>query len=107
MKKPSYTLAEINQGFVVAINMEAHPGDGDKLAAVLQSLVPPSSAEPGMKIFQPYRSPSDPLKFFVFELYVNEAAWGAHQETAHFEAVVGDILRFAAKRERVPFIPYT
>lgn len=107
MKKASYTPAELNEGFVVAINIEALPGAGDKMAAVLQGLVAPTMNEPGVKLFLPYRSPTNPLQFFIFELYVNEAGWGAHQETDHFKVAVKDILQFAAKRERVPFVPYS
>jgi quinol monooxygenase YgiN len=107
MKKSSYTPAELNDGFVVAINIEAKPGMGDKMAAILQSLVAPTMNEPGVKLFLPYRSPANPLQFFIFELYVDEAGWHAHQESQHFKAAVGDIVQWAARRERVPFVPYS
>jgi quinol monooxygenase YgiN len=106
MKKSSYTPAELNEGFVVAINIEAKPGFGDRMAAVLQGLVAPTMNEPGVKLFLPYRSPANPLQFFIFELYVNEAGWAEHQASEHFKAVVGDIVQWAARRERVPFVPY-
>ena len=49
-------------------------------------------AEPGVKLFLPYRSPSNPRAFFVSELYVNEQGWAAHQQTNHFKAFVDTIL---------------
>ena len=44
--------------------------------------------------------------FFIFELYVNEAAWGAHEATDHFKAAVAQLLPTVTRRERVPFIPF-
>jgi len=107
MKKTSYTPAELNNGFVVAITIEAKAGQGDAMAAILGGLVAPTLAEPGVKLFIPYRSPTDPLSFFIFELYVNEDGWRAHQETPHFEAAIKELLPRAARRERIPFVPYT
>ncbi len=61
-----FTLADLNSGFVVAINLHAKPGQGDALADVLQQLMGPSCAEPGMNAFIPYRSPTDRDAFFIF-----------------------------------------
>jgi len=106
MKKSSYTPADLNAGFVVAITIEAKPGEEDAVGAILQGLVAPTTAEPGVKLFLAYRSPSNPASFFLYELYVDEAAWQHHQETAHFKAAIAELLPRAARRERVPFTPY-
>jgi quinol monooxygenase YgiN len=107
VKKTSYTPAELNEGFVVAITIEAKEGQADTVGALLGGLVAPTLAEPGVKLFIPYRSPNNPLLFFLFELYVNEAGWLAHQETEHFKAAIRELLPRASRRERVPFLPYT
>lgn len=44
------------------------------MAEIARRLTPPSMAEPGVKLFLTYRSPTNPSLFFIFELYVNEAA---------------------------------
>jgi len=106
MQPAIFTPKALNDGFVVAITIEAKPGEADRMAAILQHLVAPTMAEPGVKLFLPYRSPTNPLLFFVFELYVNEAAWSAHQDTTHFKEAVKYIVPNAARRERVPFVPY-
>lgn len=106
MKKTSYTPADLNVGFVVAINIEAAPGEEDAVGAILQGLVAPSTAEPGVKLFLPYRSPDNPASFFLYELYVDEAGWRQHQETDHFKAAIADLVPRTSKRERVPFVPY-
>ena len=78
-------LKSLNNGFVVAIMLEAKEGEEEALAEILRVMTPPTMAEPGVKLFLPYRSPTNPRLFFVFELYVNQAAWGAHEATDHFK----------------------
>jgi quinol monooxygenase YgiN len=107
MKKSSYSPAELNDGFVVAITIEAKEGQADAVGAILGGLVAPTLAEPGVKLFIPYRSPTNPLLFFLFELYLNEDGWRAHQETDHFKAAIKKLVPRAARRERIPFVPYT
>jgi quinol monooxygenase YgiN len=107
MKKSSYSPTELNDGFVVAITIEAKEGQADAVGAIIGALVAPTLAEPGVKLFNPYRSPTDPLLFFIFELYLNEDGWRAHQETAHFKAAIKELLPRCARRERIPFVPYT
>jgi quinol monooxygenase YgiN len=75
MKKAAYTPADLNDGFVVAIMIEAKPGEADAVAEIGQKLIAPTLAEPGVKLFIPYRSPINPALFFIYELYVDEAAW--------------------------------
>ena len=103
---PADALKSLNDGFVVAIMLEAKEGQGDALAEILQVMTPLTMAEPGVKLFLSYRSPTNPLLFFVFELYVNEAAWGAHEATDHFKIAVAQLLPRVTRRERVPFIPF-
>ena len=107
MQTTGVTPTELNDGFVVAINITAKPGEEDEVARILADLVAPTMAEPGVKLFLPYRSPTDPSQFFIFELYREEAAWGAHQETDHFKAAIAELLPRVSRRERVPFVPYT
>jgi (4S)-4-hydroxy-5-phosphonooxypentane-2,3-dione isomerase len=100
------TLAGLNDGFVVAIMLEAKDGEGDAVAEIARRLTPPSMAEPGVKLFLPYRSPTNPSLFFIFELYVNEAAWKAHESTDHFKTLVPELVSKLKRRERVPFVPF-
>lgn len=106
MQKTNLTFEDLNNGFVVAINIEAKPGEGEAVGRILESLVVPTMTEPGVKLFVPYRSPESDRRFFLFELYTDEGAWAAHQQTAHFKAAIADLVPRVAKRERVPFVPY-
>ena len=98
------SLAALNQGFVVAIMLEAKDGEGDAVAEIARGLTPPSMAEPGVKLFLPYRSPTNPAQFFIFELYVDEAAWKAHEATV--KSLVPELVSKLKRRERVPFVPF-
>ena len=106
MSDTSLTFEELNDGFVVAINIEAKEGKADAVARILESLVVPTMAEPGVKLFLPYRAPDNDGRFFLFELYKNESAWAAHQETKHFKVAIAELVPLVARRERVPFVPY-
>ena len=107
MKKASYTPADLNDGFVVTVTIEAKDGHADAVGSIIGKLVAPTLAEPGVKLFIPYRSPTNPHLFFIYELYLNEDGWRAHQETEHFKALIKDLLPLAARRERIPFVPFT
>lgn len=106
MTETAFTPTELNQGFVVAIEIVAKPGHEDAVAHALEILVKPTLAEPGVKLFLPYRSPTDPAAFFIFELYENEAGWAEHQKTAHFKTFVETMLPRISKRQRVPYVPF-
>jgi quinol monooxygenase YgiN len=100
------TLNALNDGFVVAITLEAKEGEAEAIASILHGLVDPTMAEPGVKLFLPYRSPTNRSLFFVFELYVNEQGWHAHEKTTHFKEAVEGLLPRVVRRERVPFVPF-
>lgn len=107
MPETSFTPSDLNEGFVVAIDIVAKEGEADAVAALLDGLVAPTLAEPGVKLFLPYRSPSDPARFFIFELYTDESGWAAHQETEHFKKAIAELVPRVSHRERVPYVPYT
>jgi quinol monooxygenase YgiN len=96
----------LNEGFVVAINIVAKDGEAENVARILERLIAPTMAEGGVKFFMPYRSPTDANAFFVYELYVNEAGWDAHNVSVHFLSAVEELIPKVTVRERVPFVPY-
>lgn len=98
--------AGLNKGFAVAINIVAKEGKGDEVARILEDLIEPTMAEEKVKFFVPYRSPTDPLCFFVYELYTDETGWEAHNQAPHFLKVVDRLVSLAAHRQRIPFVPF-
>jgi quinol monooxygenase YgiN len=71
--------------YTVAVTWIAKEGEEEAVAAALERLVEPSRAEDGVLVYIPHRDPQDPRRFFVYEQYVDEAAYTAHTETEHFQ----------------------
>ena len=61
---PRESLAALNEGFAVAIMLEANDVDIDKVVDIQRWLTPLSMAEPGVKLFLPYQSPTNPALSF-------------------------------------------
>jgi quinol monooxygenase YgiN len=94
-------LNNLKDGFVVTAFWEASPGEEDAIAAILSRFAPQAREEPGVRYFLIHRSRSEPSKFFFYEVFKDEAAFAAHQETAHFKKLIaGEALAKLAKRER-------
>jgi quinol monooxygenase YgiN len=90
----------------LAVKWEAKDGEGHAVADVLRRMATAVKSEPGTLLFWAHRSPSNDREFFLYELFADDAAFAAHQETEHFKALVlGEALPKLAKRERVPFVP--
>lgn len=64
----------------------AEEGQGDAVAALLRGYGDDVSAEPGNVRFDAHRLEADPQSFFVYEEYVDEAAFQAHLATEHCAA---------------------
>jgi quinol monooxygenase YgiN len=90
----------------LAVTWEAKEGEAEAVADILRRLASAVKSEPGTLLFWPHRSPSNDRVFFLYELYVDEGAFQAHQQTEHFkDLVLGQALPKLARRERVQFLP--
>jgi quinol monooxygenase YgiN len=89
---------------VVTAFWEANPGEEEAVAAILSLFAPQAREEPGVENFVIHRSRSEPTKFFFYEVFTDEAAFAAHQQTAHFKKLIaGEALPRLAKRERAQY----
>jgi quinol monooxygenase YgiN len=71
--------------YVVTAYWTARDGEERAVADALGKLIEPSRAEPGNLEYQIHRDPSDSRLFFLYEQYVDEEAYQAHQQSAHFK----------------------
>ena len=79
-------------------------GQADKVAGILDCFLPEAQAEPGAKMFLISRGKDNPAQFLFYELFRDEAAFKAHQESAHFKTyIAGQALPLLAKRERAQY----
>lgn len=74
--------------YVVVAQYAALAGREEDLERVLREVAPLSRAEPGCRAYHIQRSVDDPSAFLLYEQYDDEAAYGAHQETEHFERLI-------------------
>jgi quinol monooxygenase YgiN len=93
-----------NQSLVVTAFWEVNSGEEGAVADLLKDFLPQAQREPGVKEFQIHQNISEPQKFFFYEVFVGEAAFADHQQTAHFkDIIVGQAIPRLANRERSQF----
>jgi quinol monooxygenase YgiN len=91
--------------YVVAATYRCKEGEDDKIAEILEIMGPLSRQEPDCLFYQAHRSPDDPRVFFLYEQYVDESGYEAHQATPHFERhVKGDAIPRLESRERAFYV---
>lgn len=87
--------------FVVTARWTARAGNEEKVWEAVEKMIAPSRAESGMLLYVPHRDPADPRVFFFYEQYVDEAAYKAHGESAHFQTYgYGTAIPLLETRER-------
>jgi len=68
--------------------------------------LPEARKEPGVELVTVNRSVTDPAKFLFYEVFSDEAAFEAHQQTPHFkQMILEEALPRLAQRERVQYVP--
>ena len=91
-------------GLLVVAQWEAKEGQADRIADILQRFLPEAQREPGAKMFLISRAKENPAQFLFYELFRDEAAFKAHQESAHFKTyIAGEALPLLARRERMQY----
>jgi len=90
--------------FVVTAFWEALPGEEESVAEILSRFAPEAPTETGVESFVIHPSRSEPSEFFFYEVFQDEVAFAAHQQTAHFKKLIaGEALAKLAKRERAQY----
>jgi quinol monooxygenase YgiN len=91
-------------GLLVVAQWEAKAGQADRIADILSRFLPEAQREAGAKLFLISRAKDNPAQFLFYELFRDEAAFKAHQESAHFKTyIAGEALPLLAKRERTQY----
>jgi quinol monooxygenase YgiN len=91
-------------GLLVVAQWEAKEGQADKVAEILHRFLPEAQGDPGAKLFLISRGKENPAQFLFYELFRDEAAFKAHQDSAYFKTyIAGEALPLLAKRERAQY----
>jgi quinol monooxygenase YgiN len=95
---------KITGGLAVTATWEAREGEADVVADILARFAPKAREEAGVKLFLVHRGVANPAQFLFYELFEDEAAFAAHQQTEHFQSlIVGEGVPRLTKRERVQY----
>jgi quinol monooxygenase YgiN len=91
-------------GLLVVAQWEAKDGEADKVAGILDRFLPEAQREEGAMMFLISRARDNPAQFLFYELFRDEAAFKAHQGSAHFKTyIAGQALPLLARRERMQY----
>jgi quinol monooxygenase YgiN len=82
--------------YVVSAKWRAKDGKADRLREICAEMTEPSRAEEGNLFYQAQVAVDDPQLFYLYEQYVDEAAYHAHMDSPHFTRLV--------KEEAIPEI---
>ena len=73
---------------LVVAQWEAKEGQADNVAYILSRFLPEAQRGPGAQLFLISRGKENPGLFLFYELFRDEAAFSAHQETSHFKTYI-------------------
>jgi quinol monooxygenase YgiN len=91
---------------VLAVTWLARPGEEELIRQILRTMVEATNQEPGCVQYEANCSVEDPLRFFLYEVYLDEAALEEHQRSEHFQRnVVKEALPLLQSRERLLYRP--
>ena len=97
---------QLRHGLVVTAFWKAKPEETEAVASILRRFAPQAQKEPGVRAFMIQQSKSEPSEFFFYEVFDDESAFAAHQQTPHFKALIaGEALPKLVKRERAQYTP--
>ena len=86
--------------FVLAVQIRIKPGNVDAFMKKLADNAAAARKEPGCKQFDVLVDPKDKTKVMLYEIYNDEKAFEAHQQTPHFKKYVAEAVPLLASRER-------
>lgn len=104
MNPQTVSQATAGGGLLVVAQWEAKEGQADRVADILRRFLPEAQNDPGAKLFLIGRGRENPAQFLFYELFADEAALKAHQESAYFKTyIAGEALPLLSKRERAQY----
>jgi quinol monooxygenase YgiN len=81
-------------------------GNESRAWDAVSRLATASRREPGCRIYQPHRDPSDARVMFLYEQYEDQAAFDAHGASEHFETIgKGELFPLMESRDRAVYEP--
>jgi (4S)-4-hydroxy-5-phosphonooxypentane-2,3-dione isomerase len=89
--------------FVLVVNIRIKPENVARWIPLALENAREARKEPGCRQFEVLVDPKDKAKVLLFEIYDDEKAFEAHQQTAHFKKYLTEAVPLLAHRERQVF----
>ena len=86
--------------FVLTVQLRIKPENVDAFMNRLAENAKNARKEPGCKQFDVLVDPSDKTKVMLYEVYNDDKAFEAHQQTPHFKKYIAEAVPLLASRER-------
>ena len=89
--------------FVLIVNIKVKPENVDAFMKKCLENARAARNEPGCRQFEVLVDPKEREKVMLFEIYDDEKAFEAHQQTPHFKKYLAEAVPLLASRERQVF----
>jgi quinol monooxygenase YgiN len=86
--------------FVLSVDLRIKPENVETFTAKAIENAADSRGEPGCRQFDVLVDPRDRTRVMLYEVYADEKAFDAHQQTAHFKKYLAEAVPLLASRER-------
>ncbi len=86
--------------YVLQVEIRIKPGNVDTFMQRLAENAAAARKEPGCRQFDVDVDPNDPTRVMLYEVYADDRAFEAHQQTPHFRKYVAEAVPLLASRER-------
>jgi (4S)-4-hydroxy-5-phosphonooxypentane-2,3-dione isomerase len=86
--------------FVLLVNIRIKPENVERFMKGIGENARAARKEPGCRQFEVLVDAKDKTRVVLFEVYDDESAFEAHQQTPHFKKYLADAVPLLASRER-------
>ena len=86
--------------FVLTVMLRVKPENVERFMAEVLANAREARKEPGCRQFDVLVDPNDKTKVMLYEVYDDESAFEAHQQTPHFKKYLAEAVPLLASRER-------
>jgi (4S)-4-hydroxy-5-phosphonooxypentane-2,3-dione isomerase len=86
--------------FVLLVNIRIKPENVERFMKGIGENARAARKEPGCRQFEVLVDAKDRTRIVLFEMYDDEKAFEAHQQTPHFKKYLADAVPLLASRER-------
>jgi quinol monooxygenase YgiN len=86
--------------FVLVVNLKLKPENVEAFMSKVTANAKAARTEPGCRQFDVLVDPEDRTRVMLYEIYNDEAAFEAHQQTPHFKKYLAEAVPLLASRQR-------